>query len=149
MSPPPAVRSAPCLLPLPRTGSADTGFTVAVASEGLLPFVVARSYWIYHTPNQVQRGHHAHHTLQQLLVAVSGRLDITLENPAGEQQHFVLDRPDVGLYLPGLYWRTVRFQEQAVLLCLVSEPYSETSYIRDYADFRALHMADTQTPHWV
>ncbi|AII53950.1 sugar 3,4-ketoisomerase [Hymenobacter sp. APR13] len=138
MPPTPAVPSLPCLLPLPCTGSADTGFTVSVASEGLLPFAVARSYWIYDTPSQVQRGHHAHHTLQQLLIAVSGRLDITLETPAGEQQHFVLDRPDLGLYLPGLYWRTVRFQAQSVLLCLVSEPYSEASYIRNYAAFRAL-----------
>ncbi|MBC6699304.1 sugar 3,4-ketoisomerase [Hymenobacter puniceus] len=146
MLPTPAVYSVPCLLPLPRIGSAESGFTVSVASAGLLPFTVARSYWIYHTPNQVQRGHHAHHTLQQLLVAVGGRLDITLETPAGQQQHFVLDRPDFGLYLPGLYWRTVRFHEQAVLLCLVSEPYSEASYIRDYATFRALAPTATLIP---
>ena len=142
LSSPAAVFSAPHLLPLPRVGSAETGFTVTAGSE-LLPFAVARVYWIYHTPDQVQRGHHAHHTLQQLLVAVSGRLDITLENPAGEQLHFTLERPDVGLYLPGLYWRTVRFQQQAVLLCLVSEPYSEASYLRNYAAFRALAVAAT------
>lgn len=129
--------SAPCLVPLPRTGEAHYGFTVD-AGSGLLPFPVVRAYWTYNTPADVLRGHHAHHTLQQLLVAVSGRVDITLENPAGVQQRFTLERPDIGLYLPGLYWRTICFHEQAVLLCLVSQPYSEASYIRDYAAFRAL-----------
>ncbi|QNH60486.1 sugar 3,4-ketoisomerase [Hymenobacter sediminicola] len=127
----------PRLMPLPVIGDAATGYT-ATAAPGALPFPIARVYWTYGTPANVLRGHHAHHTLEQLLVAVSGRLDVTLENPAGEQQQFTLERPDVGLYLPGLYWRTIRFHKQAVLLCLVSQPYSEASYIRDYAAFRAL-----------
>ena len=127
----------PRLMPLSVIGDAIAGYTVAV-EQGQLPFAVARLYWTYGTPADVLRGHHAHHTLEQLLVAVNGRLDIILENPAGEQQQFTLERPDIGLYLPGLYWRTIRFHEQAVLLCLVSQPYSEASYIRDYAAFRAL-----------
>lgn len=134
---PPEAPAVPYLLPLPCTGDAQTGFEVMAAPE-LLPFPVARAYWTFLTPHNMLRGHHAHHTLQQLLVAVRGRLSITLENPAGERQHFTLERPDVGLYLPGLYWRTIRFHEQAVLLCLVSEAYSEASYLRDYAAFRAL-----------
>ncbi|MBD2716825.1 FdtA/QdtA family cupin domain-containing protein [Hymenobacter sp. BT646] len=127
-------------MPLPVIGDAASGYTVAV-EPGQLPFAVARVYWTYGTPADVLRGHHAHRTLEQLLVAVKGRLDVTLENSAGEQQKFTLERPDVGLYLPGLYWRTIRFHEQAVLLCLVSQPYSEASYIRDYAAFRDLAKA--------
>ena len=132
-----ALPSAPRLLTLPQTGDAHSGFTTT-ATPSSLPFQVARAYWTYLTPDDVLRGHHAHRTLEQVLFAVSGRLEITLESPAGTSLHFTLTRPDEGLYLSGLYWRTIRFREQAVLLCLASEPYSEASYIRDYAVFRSL-----------
>ncbi len=126
----------PQLLALPRTGDASTGFTVAPEAE--LPFAVARAYWTYLAPNHAERGHHAHHSGEQLLVAVHGHLEIELENPVGERHHFALSQPDQGLYVPGLYWRTIRFHAPAVLLCLASEPYSEASYLRNYAAFRAL-----------
>lgn len=129
--------SAPRLLKFPQTGDAHTGFTTT-ATFPVLPFQVARTYWTYLTPDEVLRGHHAHRALEQVLFAVSGSLEITLENQAGTRLHFTLTRPDEGLYITGLYWRTIRFQNQAVLLCLASQPYSEVSYIRDYAAFRSL-----------
>lgn len=138
LPPPPFDSSCPQLLALPCAGQPADGFTVAPAG---LPFAVARVYWTYATPDGVQRGHHAHHSGEQVLVAVHGRLSIALENPAGRVQHFELHRPDQGLYVPGLYWRTIRFHAPAVLLCLASEPYSEASYLRDYAAFRALGAA--------
>jgi hypothetical protein len=132
-----ALPSAPRLLKFPQTGDAHTGFTTT-ATPPALPFQVARTYWTYLTPDEVLRGHHAHRALEQVLFAVSGSLEITLENPAGARLHFTLTRPDEGLYLTGLYWRTIRFHNQAVLLCLASQPYSEASYIRDYTTFRSL-----------
>lgn len=132
-----ALLSVPRLLTFPQTGDAQAGFTTT-ATPPVLPFQVARTYWTYLTPDEVLRGHHAHRALEQVLFAVSGSLEITLENPAGACQHFTLTQPNQGLYLAGLYWRTIRFQNQAVLLCLASQPYSEASYIRDYATFRSL-----------
>ena len=129
---------APYLLTLPQTGEPALGF-IAIAEAAALPFPVARIYWTYLTPDEGVRGHHAHHRLEQLVFAVSGRLEISLEGPGGQPQEFVLSEPQVGLYIPAMHWRTVRFRERAVLLCLASEPYDEASYIRDYAEFRALN----------
>lgn len=61
------------------------------------------TYWTYLTPDEVLRGHHAHQTLEQVLFAVRGRLEITFESPAGTLLYFT--RPDERLYLSGLYWR--------------------------------------------
>lgn len=127
----------PRLLALPQTGNVDTGF-IAIAENGALPFAVARTYWTYLTPDNVMRGHHAHRSLQQLVFAVSGQLEISLEGPDGQRHQYLLSDPRVGLYIPGMYWRTIRFWERAVLLCLASEPYHEASYIRSYEEFRTL-----------
>ena len=132
-----SVPALPRLLPLPRHGAADLGW-LAVAEAGALPFAVARVYWTYLTPETVMRGHHAHRTLQQVLFAVAGRLEISLESADGQRQAFELCEPHVGLYVPAGYWRTIRFREAAVLLCLASEPYHEDSYMFDYDEFRAL-----------
>ncbi len=73
-----------------------------------------------------------------MLFAVAGRLEISLESAQGQQYAFELTEPHLGLYVPAGYWRTIRFREQAVLLCLASEPYHEESYVFDYDEFRAL-----------
>ena len=39
-----------------------------------LPFIPKRIYWTYYTPDDVVRGNHSHHELEQILVAVSGKV---------------------------------------------------------------------------
>lgn len=128
---------APYLFELPQIGDDALGF-IAIAEAAALPFPLARVYWTYLTPTEVERGNHAHHRLEQLVFALSGRLEITLEGPDGMPREFVLTEPQMGLFIPAMHWRTIRFREQAVLLCLASEAYYEASYIHDYAEFRAL-----------
>ena len=103
-----------------------------------IPFEIKRVYWTYFTPNHVERGNHAHIRLHQVILSVAGIINFELENTKGERFEFVLDEPNKGLLVPPGYWRCMRFSHSAVLLCMASELYDETDYIRDYETFKQL-----------
>lgn len=125
----------PRLIHFPSHGASNLGF-ITVAEQPALPFEVKRVYWTYYTPNNVERGGHAHHRLYQLLLAVSGIIDITTESRDGETETFILNSPDKGLLMPPPYWHTMRFSHNAVLLSLASMTYEADDYIRDYEVFK-------------
>ena len=112
---------------------------IAVIEEATgVPFRIRRVYYLYAVPEGAERGGHAHRRLEQLLVAVSGRFDVLLDD--GESRRSVpLSSPERGLYLPTMVWRELTgFSSGAVCLVLASEPYDEADYIRDYDEFAAL-----------
>lgn len=127
----------PHLIEFSKIGSSALGY-ISALQNSVLPFKIERVYWTYFTPDSVVRGHHAHHDLEQIIFATSGRIEFVLENLAGESETFILDSPNTGLYIPRLYWRTIKFSHSAVLLCLASHEFEESDYIRDYADFQRL-----------
>jgi dTDP-4-dehydrorhamnose 3,5-epimerase-like enzyme len=129
--------AVPHLIELSKIGSPSLGY-ITVGQNSALPFTIQRVYWTYFTPDSVIRGHHAHRDLEQLIFAVSGRIEFVLESTDGKAEKFVLDSPNVGLYIPRHYWRTIKFSHNAVLMCLASMEYKEDEYIRDYEEFKAL-----------
>jgi len=102
-----------------------------------LPFDVRRVYYLYDIPGGESRGGHAHKALQQLIVAVSGSFDVTLDDGT-DQKTCSLNRPYYGLYVvPGIWRELSNFSSGAVCLVLASAEYDETDYIRKYDDFVA------------
>jgi dTDP-4-dehydrorhamnose 3,5-epimerase-like enzyme len=128
---------APHLIEFSKIGSPMLGY-ITVSQNSELPFEIKRVYWTYYTPDAMIRGHHAHHELEQIIFATSGRIEFGLEDIHGNQTDFVLDSPNIGLYIPRLYWRTIKFSHNAVLLCLASLEYYEPDYIRSYHEFASL-----------
>lgn len=128
----------PELIDFGKVGSSALGF-ITVAEK--LPFEVKRVYWTYYAPHEVIRGHHAHKELRQIIFAVSGIIKFELENIFGLKFNYILDSPELGLYIPKFYWRNIKFSHNAVLLCLASEVFDENDYIRDYNDFTAFKNA--------
>ena len=52
------------------------------------------------------------------------------------RQEFLLDKPDIGVYLPPLVWGIqYKYSKDAVLLVFASEYYDSADYIRDYTEF--------------
>ena len=125
----------PYLINLASIGDSTLGY-VSVAQSPEIPFIVKRVYWTYYTPNGVTRGHHAHKKLQQLICAVSGSIKFHFENKEGATFDFVLDNPSKAIYVPPGFWRTIELSHNAVLLCIASEEYDESDYIRNYEDFK-------------
>ncbi|AYA37199.1 WxcM-like domain-containing protein [Hymenobacter oligotrophus] len=127
----------PFLIEFSKIGSSMLGY-ISVVQNSELPFEIKRVYWTYFTPDSVVRGHHAHHDLEQIIFATSGKIVFTLEGLDNTVHEFTLDEPNVGLYIPKLFWRTIKFSHNAVLLCLASAEYTEDDYIRSYESFQQL-----------
>lgn len=103
-----------------------------------LPFDVKRYFLVYGVPTVETRGEHAHHRCHQFLVAAHGSVHVVADD-GHERQEFILDRPDLGLYLPPMTWGIqYRYSPDAVLLVLASDPYDAADYIRDYGSFLSL-----------
>ena len=115
----------------------DTRGYLSVVENGLdIPFDIKRIYYLYMVP-EVARGAHAHKELQQLLIATSGSVEVIMDDGANKKS-FMLDRPWKGLLIPPGLWRDLEnFSGGAVLLCLASEKYDPSDYIRDYSEFKA------------
>lgn len=121
---------------LDKIGNSSLGFITVAESLKNIPFEIKRVYWTYYTPQDVTRGGHAHRKLEQLIFAVSGKIEFNTINLEGIEKTFILDSPSKGLYLPRLIWRDIKFSHSAVLLCLASELYDENDYFRNYQDFK-------------
>lgn len=113
--------------------------------EGLsaeVPFEMKRAYYIFDTTPGTVRGKHAHKTLKQVLVCVSGACTVVCEEADGARSEHRLDWPTKGLLIEGLVWREMKdFSKDAVLLVLASEHYNRGDYIWDHAEFRRLATA--------
>lgn len=127
----------PYLIEFPKLGQSQIGY-ISVAEKANLPFEIKRIYWTYFTPENVERGGHAHYELEQILVAVAGRVTVGIELLNGEIKEYVLDHPDIGLYIPKMAWRTLKYSHNAVQMCIASMAYEESDYIRDYAKFKSI-----------
>jgi dTDP-4-dehydrorhamnose 3,5-epimerase-like enzyme len=130
----------PYLIEFPAFGSPDIGYLTAVESTRNVPFEIKRVYWSYYTPETVTRGRHAHYELQQVLVAVAGKVIISCEPPGGDAVVFVMDTPRVGLYIPALFWHVIQFSPGSVVMSLASTHYDEMDYIREYDDFQKMRI---------
>lgn len=112
----------------------NRGYLSVIEGGDDIPFEIKRIYYLYMVP-ETARGAHAHKQLQQLLVATSGSVDITLDD-GKEKKTFHLDRPWKGLLvIPGLWRDLDNFSGGTVLMCLASEHYEAEDYIRNYNDF--------------
>lgn len=111
------------------------GQLIALEGKKDIPFQIERIYYMYDTEMGVTRGHHAHKTLQQVLVCIHGSCKIRFDD--GKKSVVVtLDKPNEGIYVGNKIWREMfDFSPDAVLLVLASTPYNEDDYIRNYDDF--------------
>lgn len=110
------------------------GFLSVIEGGIDIPFEIRRIYYLYMVP-EASRGAHAHKQLQQLMIATSGSVHVTLDD-GRQKKTFVLDKPWKGLYVaPGLWRDLDNFSGGTVCMVLASERYEGEDYIRDYQEF--------------
>lgn len=105
--------------------------------EGInhIPFSIKRVFYLYDVPGGSSRAAHGHKVLQQVIIAMSGSFDVSLDD-GYQKRKFHLNRSYYGLYIPPLIWRDIdNFSSGSVCLVLASETYSEEDYYRDYQVF--------------
>lgn len=125
------------LVTLPTHGGGD-GILIALEENSeQVPFSLQRTYYIYGVKDTLRRGFHAHKTLKQLLVCVSGSCDVLLDN-GSDSRVFHLTKPNKGLVISKPLWREMfNFSSGCVLMVLASEKYNTEDYIWDYDEFKA------------
>ena len=117
---------------------ADIRGNLSVIEKETIPFSIHRGYYLSDVPGGSYRGGHAHTTLTQFLIALSGSFNVVLHDGL-EQRTITLNRPDEGLLIPTGIWRELdNFSSGSVCLVLASEVFNEGDYIRDFDRFLAM-----------
>jgi dTDP-4-dehydrorhamnose 3,5-epimerase-like enzyme len=127
---------APRLIQFPKF--AETRGSLSFIEGGNhVPFIIERVFYLYDVPGGQTRDAHAHKTLEQCYIPLSGAFEVVLDDASGHPpQRYRMNRADEGLYVPPGFWRELRdFTSGAVCLCLASASYDPQDYIRDYDDF--------------
>lgn len=133
------VLNRPHIVTFPKLGESAIGYISVTEACKYVPFDIRRVFWTYHTPESIVRGRHAHHATQQVLVAVTGRIIVTTEEPDGTIQVFNLESPNIGVYVPPNCWHTMQYSHTAIQLVFASTEYDEKDYIRNYEDFKRIY----------
>ena len=116
----------------------ESGILVPLEYNTNLPFEVKRIFYTYNVPYEGNRGAHAYHNTQQVLICISGKLKIKCFDGI-DTKIYELNSSNEALYISPKVWRTTfEHSSNAVLLVLSSLEYDENDYIRDYNEFKKL-----------
>lgn len=125
------------IISLPRI-SDERGSLTFMEGNSQIPFEMKRIYYVYGVPESQNRGAHANIEAEQIIIAVSGKFDVTLDD-GDERKKYTLESPDKALYVPPKIWVELEnFSAGAVMLVLRPTAYDKNDYIRDYEEFRAM-----------
>ena len=101
-----------------------------------VPFEIRRVFYVYDIPSGAVRGAHAHKTLEEVVICLSGGFEVHLDD-ARQRRTVRLNRPWHGLYIPSMTWISQEdFDPGTVYMVLASDLYDEADYYRDYEAFR-------------
>jgi len=107
-----------------------------IENDRHIPFEIKRVYYLYDVPGGSLRAGHAHKTLHQFLIAMSGSFDVTVDD-GQHKMKFLLNRSYYGLYIPPMIWREIdNFSSGSVCLALASDFFDEADYFRQYPEFK-------------
>lgn len=96
--------------------------------ENVLPFSIARVFYIYNVA-YAERGGHRHKNTRQAAVCITGSCTIYMDNGKIKEK-FVLNNPNKCLLIEPQDWHTMTdFSPNAVLLVFASEKYNKDDYI--------------------
>jgi UDP-2-acetamido-3-amino-2,3-dideoxy-glucuronate N-acetyltransferase len=138
-----AIRRSTHEVPCSTSGVKVIAFTQVIDLRGNLsaiekkdiPFTPKRFFWVYDVPNKEIRGEHAHKTQEQFLVCVKGSVMVLVDD-GHNRDEFLLDKPNLGLYIPPMLWAAeYKYSPDAVLLVFASDVYDPDDYIRNYDEF--------------
>jgi dTDP-4-dehydrorhamnose 3,5-epimerase-like enzyme len=102
-----------------------------------LPFIPKRFFFVDNVEIGGIRGNHAHLKDDQLLVCTNGQLEITTINKEDINIQNI-SRSQV-IYIPILTWCSIKFlTHNASFMCICSESYDESEYIRDFNKFKEI-----------
>jgi dTDP-4-dehydrorhamnose 3,5-epimerase-like enzyme len=113
----------------------DVRGNLGFIQKDVLPFEFKRVYYLFDVPSSAFRGGHSHIKQAEVLIALSGSFEVVL-NDGYSVKSFVLNKPNIGLYIPTGIWRELEnFSSGAICLVFASDVFIEEDYIRDFIEF--------------
>ena len=113
----------------------DPRGNLAVIEKDVIPFKMERVYYLFDVPSGSTRGGHAHKTLNQFLIALSGSFDVIVKDGKKEKR-ITLNNPSRGLLITSGIWRELEnFSSGSVCLVVASDVYKEEDYIEDFQEY--------------
>ena len=101
-----------------------------------LPFDVKRLFWITDVPCDASRGGHAHWSCHELVFAVAGSFEITIDD-GDVSRVFQVEDPHKGIVVPAGAWCELNnFAPGTVCLVLASDAYAPDGYVNDKTEWR-------------
>lgn len=101
-------------------------------------FKIERLYYLYHTSKNILRGVHAHKKLEQVLISLNGSFEVLLSD-GNKSQTYILDRPNLGLYVCPMIWRELNpLEDNSICVVLASREYEEDDYIHHFDEFLSI-----------
>jgi dTDP-4-dehydrorhamnose 3,5-epimerase-like enzyme len=134
-APPSASKADRCAAPpfddvtsVPLAHNAEERGRLLELDFGALPFTVRRVFVVTDVPAETTRGGHRHLSGAQVLVCISGRIEVDLRR--GAARTAVTLTPDTdGLCIPAGIWSAQRYVEEgSALVVLASEPFDPANY---------------------
>lgn len=113
----------------------DVRGNLGFIQKDVLPFKFKRVYYLFDVPSSAFRGGHSHIKQAEVLIALSGSFEVVL-NDGYSKKSFVLNKPNIGLYIPTGIWRELEnFSSGSICLVFASDVFIEEDYIRDFSEF--------------
>ena len=115
--------------------SNSSGNLCVYESDDGVPFDIKRIFTVMAKKNEI-RGNHAHKICQQLLVCVSGEIEVICDDGLN-QRIYRLSEMGKGLLIPAGMWATEKYiNEGSVLMVLCDRIYDKNDYIFNYEEFK-------------
>lgn len=124
-------------VPYPRIFAVDGQLSVFESGVNI-PFDIKRVFTVL-AHAQEHRGDHAHLECTQILVCLSGEIEVRCDDGLGGTSRHVL-RPDTDALLvpPGIWAAEIYRKDRSVMLVLCDKGYDPNDYLRDYKTFSQL-----------
>ena len=99
-------------------------------------FKPKRVFYISSSKKNEIRGGHAHKIDKQIIGCISGKISFTVDD-GYNFKNYPLDKNSQFIYVPTNIWTSTKYINQnSIVIVLSSESYDESSYIRNYDEFK-------------
>ncbi len=106
----------------------DARGSLSPLEAGILPFNLARLFFIRDVPPGARRGGH-HAACDQFLFATAGACVVAVAGGAGARENFILEAWKAGLFVPkGMWLELSGFRDNAVIAVACSERYEAPAH---------------------
>lgn len=109
------------------------GVLTSIEGNQDIPFEIKRIFYMHNIKSE--RGGHAHKDTDQILIAISGSMLVTLSDGKAKVS-YKMDDPTKGLYIPRLtFTEMTDFVENTVCLVIANTHYDNGKSIRSWDEY--------------